>query len=165
MEQITLSSSFGDFFLFTEDYVNYQKGNAQVVPLPEFCLQKLKLTSNSVEELSFIWFDRELKLVGLVIKRNGTTKIKYFDRGKIEGLHLTYEKPAKGGGIVNIGLQMGGSEKSFFYGYVNVKRIACGSWDYSDWEQQVEYFERNILNKLLEFCDCEIVSGRQYVNC
>ncbi len=163
MEIIEFNRDLGEFFLFKEDGLLNLDSFQKQSEMSQKNVDELVLESSNKHQI--IFQDNTNNNIGIVINRNNELKIKLIDIEFLEGFNLIYEKPAKGGGIINLSGKFKNNSENLFYGYINVNKDPKSGWNYKEWTERIDYFEKNILTKIKDWTGKEILSVREYSNC
>ncbi len=163
MEIIEFNRNLGEFFLFKEDDLLNSDSFQEQSNLSQKVIDEL--INEISEKHQFIFNDKMHNNIGIIIKHNDGIKIKLIDLSILEGFNLIYEKPAKGGGIINLSVKNKDNSESLLYAYIKVNKDPISGWNYTEWNKKINNFEKNILEKIKEWTEKEVLSIREYSNC
>lgn len=163
MEIIEFNKDLGEFFLFKEDGLLDSDSFQKQLEMSQKNVDVILLESFNKHQI--IFRDNTMNNIGIVVNRNNEIKIKLIDIKFLEGFNLIYDKPAKGGGIINLCGKFKDNSETLVYGYVNVDKDPKSGWNYKEWTERIDDFEKNILAKLKDWTGKEILSVREYSNC
>jgi hypothetical protein len=101
-----------------------------------------------------------------IITQNIKPVFNEFDIKSFDGLKVTYEKPAKGGGIISLNFKKNETEViDGFYIYLNIEKNELTGWNYKMWNEKVEWFNKNIISMISPLTKKQTIEKYEYRNC
>jgi hypothetical protein len=142
--------------------INIELEFGKLVLFNQSVLDETEIDSKTNYEQRLIFNNNELR----VITKNNSLVYKDFELNSFEGIKVTYEKPAKGGGIISINFRKNTNEfVGGFYIYLNIKRNQIEGWDYQLWDEKKEWFDNEIVSYILSLTTKQLLEKCEYSNC